>query len=58
MGIDDAVRAVDFLKPKLTVPMHYNTFELIKADPQEFCSKLKNKDYDCRVMNIGDRLEL
>ncbi len=36
MGVEDAVRAVEFVKPKSVIPMHYNTWDLIKADPQEF----------------------
>lgn len=40
MDIDDAVRAVSFIDPKFTVPMHYNTFGLINADPNEFVRKL------------------
>ena len=36
MGIEDAVRAVEFVKPKAVIPMHFNTWDLIKADPQEF----------------------
>ena len=36
MGIDDAVRAVDFVRPRVVIPMHYNTWELISADPEEF----------------------
>lgn len=38
MDIEDAVRAVDFIQPKHVVPMHYNTFPVIKADPIEFRS--------------------
>ncbi|HYK83617.1 MAG TPA: metal-dependent hydrolase [Gemmatimonadales bacterium] len=36
MGIEDAARAVDFVKPRVAIPMHYNTFELIRADPAAF----------------------
>lgn len=36
MGVEDAVRAVEFVKPKVVIPMHYNTWDLIKADPQAF----------------------
>ena len=36
MGIPDAVRAVEFVKPRTVIPMHYNTFDVIKADPQDF----------------------
>ena len=36
MGIREAARAVSLIRPKVCVPMHYNTFPLIKADPGEF----------------------
>lgn len=36
MGIEDAVRAVEFVKPKVAIPMHYGTFPVIQADPEEF----------------------
>lgn len=36
MGIDDAVRAVEFVRPRIVVPMHYNTWDLIAADPVAF----------------------
>src|SRR5579884_4149977 len=35
MGIADAVRAVKFVRPRVVIPMHYNTFEVIRADPAE-----------------------
>lgn len=38
MDIRDAIRAVDFIQPKKVVPMHYNTFGLIQADPEVFKS--------------------
>jgi L-ascorbate metabolism protein UlaG (beta-lactamase superfamily) len=41
MGIDDAVLATGFLKAKINIPMHYNTFDIIKADPQEFVRKVE-----------------
>ena len=36
MGIGDACRAVEFLKPGRVVPVHYNTFPAIVVDPQAF----------------------
>ncbi|WP_440060129.1 metal-dependent hydrolase [Thermogladius sp. 4427co] len=36
MGVKEAFRAVLMLKPKVVIPMHYNTFPLIKADPYKF----------------------
>lgn len=38
MDIRDAIKAVEFIKPKKVVPMHYNTFGLIQADPEVFKS--------------------
>ncbi|MBN1484302.1 MAG: metal-dependent hydrolase [Chloroflexia bacterium] len=40
MGIDDAVQAVELLRPKAVIPMHYNTFPPIAADPQSFAQKV------------------
>lgn len=37
MGIDDASYAVnELIQPKVAVPIHYDTFDLIKQDPEEF----------------------
>ena len=36
MGIEDAVRAVSFVKPKVAIPMHWGTFPVIEADPHAF----------------------
>ena len=27
MGVDDACKAIEFLKPKVEIPMYYQTFE-------------------------------
>lgn len=56
MDIDDAVKAVDFIKPKLTVPMHYNTFPPIAANPEEFKEKATNSEV--KVMSMGESIEL
>jgi len=34
MGPDDALRAVKLLRPKMVIPVHYNTWEVIAQDPQ------------------------
>jgi L-ascorbate metabolism protein UlaG (beta-lactamase superfamily) len=41
MGPDDALRAVKLIKPKVVIPMHYNTFDLISQDPKSFASRVK-----------------
>lgn len=40
MGPDDAARAVEMIAPKTVVPMHYNTFDVIKQDPQRFAKSV------------------
>lgn len=40
MGPADAVQAAEWLKAKRVVPIHYNTFPLIKQDPQAFIEQL------------------
>jgi L-ascorbate metabolism protein UlaG (beta-lactamase superfamily) len=41
MGIDDAVKATEFLNAKVNIPMHYSTFDVIEADPMEFVRKVE-----------------
>jgi L-ascorbate metabolism protein UlaG (beta-lactamase superfamily) len=53
MGIDDAVRAAEFIGAKVTIPMHYNTFPLIQADPEEFVRKAKGKGRAAVVVKPG-----
>ena len=36
MGPDDAVRAVEMIKPGVVIPMHYNTWPPIAQDPEAF----------------------
>jgi len=58
MGIDDAVKAVELANPKVAIPMHYNTFPIIAADPNEFKDKVKKIGKECRVLQFGEEIEL
>jgi len=58
MGIEDAVRACTFIKPNWVIPMHYNTFDAIKADPEEFKQKVEAGGIRCRVLEFGQEIEL
>ncbi len=40
MGPDDAVKAAKFIHPKVLIPMHYNTFDLIAQDPAAFAKRV------------------
>ncbi|MDO8625694.1 MAG: MBL fold metallo-hydrolase [Candidatus Diapherotrites archaeon] len=41
MDCVDAVRATKAMKPSVVIPMHYNTFKMIKQDPNEFKTKIE-----------------
>jgi L-ascorbate metabolism protein UlaG (beta-lactamase superfamily) len=58
MGINDAVKAVELTNPGLAIPMHYNTFPVIKADPEEFKKKVEESGHKCRVMKFGEEIDL
>jgi len=58
MGIDDAVKASEFVQPHLAIPMHYNTFPQIQADPNEFVTKVKQIGIDSRVMQFGEIINI
>ncbi len=58
MGIDDAVLAVEFLRPQLAIPIHYNTFDVIQADPEVFVKKVEASGARARAMKPGEFLEL
>lgn len=58
MGIDDAVYAVDLIKPALTIPMHYNTFDYILQNPEEFVKKISDKGYKGMALEYDKEYDL
>jgi len=58
MGIEEAVKAVELLNPKIAIPMHYNTFPPIRADPARF-KELVEKKTSTKVVILkpGEKLE-
>jgi|ADurb_Cas_03_Slu_FD_contig_71_404044_length_2485_multi_2_in_0_out_0_2 L-ascorbate metabolism protein UlaG (beta-lactamase superfamily) len=57
MDVKDAARAVGFIHPEIAVPIHYDTFPVIKAEPGEF-SRLVGSLAKVVVMKPGEWLEL
>ena len=58
MGIDDAVKATEFVQPELVIPMHYNTFPVIQADPNEFAHKVSLIGRKAKVMEFNETIVL
>jgi L-ascorbate metabolism protein UlaG (beta-lactamase superfamily) len=56
MDIEDAVEATRFIDPKIVVPMHYNTFGKIKADPEEFKTILLG--HHVEIVKPGETIDL
>lgn len=60
MGPEDALTAAGWLKAKKVVPMHYNTFPLIKQDGEEWCRRCEelNKGTMAFALKPGSVLEI
>ncbi|WP_438311479.1 metal-dependent hydrolase [Sporosarcina sp. FA9] len=56
MGPEDAAQAVKLINPKLTIPIHFNTFPPIEQDPEYF--KELVTDYEVKIMEAGDSFEI
>ncbi|MDD3000254.1 MAG: metal-dependent hydrolase [Candidatus Riflebacteria bacterium] len=57
MGVDAAAIAVEYLQTKRVVPIHYNTFPAINADPNQFKNKV-GKNAEVIILEPGKVFEL
>ena len=58
MGPDDALRAVKLIQPKMVVPIHYNTFDVIKQDPEAWAARVeKDTNAKVSVLKPGESLD-
>lgn len=57
MGPDDAVKALEFIRPRYAVPIHYNTFPPIEQDPEVFADKASSTGVEICIMACGDVVE-
>jgi L-ascorbate metabolism protein UlaG (beta-lactamase superfamily) len=56
MGIEDAAKAVEFLGAKNVIPVHYNTWDIIKQNPEDFKALVKNATV--HIVKPGESLNL
>jgi L-ascorbate metabolism protein UlaG (beta-lactamase superfamily) len=57
MGIEEAVKAVEFIRPKYAIPMHFGTFPIINTDPEDF-KNMAGKVAEVVVLKSGEKFEL
>lgn len=59
MGPEDALEAVRMIKPKMVIPTHYNTWDIIKQNPEAFKEAVElNTDIPVTVLNPGSSCTL
>lgn len=59
MGPEDAIEAVKLLRPRMVVPIHYDTFPLIAQDAAAFEREVElSSQVDCVVLKPGQEVVL
>ncbi len=58
MGVDDAVKAAEFLNCGTAIPIHFGTFPVINTDPNEFKRKVESIGKKCTVIPFGESIEI
>lgn len=59
MDIHQAVHAVKLIKPQFAIPMHYNTFNVIKADVDKFQHQVEDEtETEVVILEPGDSIDV
>ncbi|MDF1538181.1 MAG: metal-dependent hydrolase [Candidatus Thorarchaeota archaeon] len=59
MGIKEAVKATELVGPKVVIPMHFDTFPAIAANPKQFYQKVTDKGKTkVEIMKPGETKEI
>lgn len=58
MGVEDAVRAAEFVKTNKVIGVHYDTFGYIKIDHEEARQSFQKAGIDLQILNIGESIDL
>ena len=58
MGPDDALAALELLKPKKVVPIHYNTFPVIEQDGASFATRATERGVEGIALAPGESLQI
>jgi len=57
MDIRDAAIAAEMIKAEMVVPMHFKTWPVIDAEPEEFKALAEARGVNVEILNPGDELE-
>ncbi len=59
MGIADSIRAIELIRPQVVIPMHFNTWDLIRQDVSQWEREV-NAQTDAHpvVLNPGESFEM
>ena len=58
MDCEDALAAAQAISPDICIPIHYNTFEAITANPEVFYAGFSDKGINCRILTPGSSITL
>lgn len=59
MGPREAALAVSWVRPEIAIPMHYDTFDVIEQDPDEFAGLVEAlSDTEVIVLEPGENLDI
>lgn len=59
MGPEDALRAVKLLRPKVVIPIHYSTWDLIAQDPEQWAQRVEQEtSTKVKVLRPGESFTL
>ncbi|MEJ5256749.1 MAG: metal-dependent hydrolase [Fervidobacterium sp.] len=56
MDVEDALIAVEMFKPKTVVPIHYNTWDIIRADVEKFKEDVEKLGVKCTILKPGESI--
>ena len=57
MDVKQAVKACELLKPKMVIPMHYNTWPVIRAEPEKL-REVEKSGIEVRILEPGEEVEV
>ena len=58
MDARQAAMAAEWINAKITIPMHYNTWDVIKQDANEFKKMAEEREANVVILNPGEEIEI